>query len=289
MRKIKWIVLLLVFSLIVPTQVLASTDNTSLPKPGILPGNLFYGLDSLIEKIHVGITFNPLMKADLLNNIAGERLAESEALLKKEDLELGQKTLTEYQDTMNQMLEIMSKEILKGTDITNTVDEIYSNSKEHATVLENFYDFFSPEQIDDIYKNLNAVEQIKNANNLFFADNETNLDENTLNALLSMADGNVTLSFDEIFSNDIYNQDAINAFYSLATYSGEDIVNVISKFFSNNPQYVEFLSDFSIDVPKVIRYANMDMDGMIKEAFDLLNSIVNVQELFDALEDYRSN
>lgn len=112
MRKIKWIVLLLVFSLVVPTQVLASADNTSLPKPGILPGNLFYGLDSLIEKIHVGITFNPLMKADLLNNIAGERLAESEALLKKEDLELGQKTLTKYQDTMNQMLEIMSKEIL---------------------------------------------------------------------------------------------------------------------------------------------------------------------------------
>lgn len=33
----------------------------------------------------------------------------------------------------------------------------------------------------------------------------------------------------------------------------------------------------------------MDMDGMIKEAFELLNSIVNAQELFDALEDYRSN
>lgn len=284
MRKIKWIVLLFVFSLIVPTQVLASAENTSLPKPGILPGNLFYGLDSLIEKVQVGLTFNPLMKADLLDKIAGERLAESKALVQNDKLEIGQKTLNKYQDTVNQMLEIVSKEILKGTDVTETINKIYNSSQNHNTVLEEIYASLPVEQADAIQKNLDAIEYIKNANELFIADEKIQtaegseqalvaVDKDTLTALLSMDDKENAQSLDDILSSGAYDTEAINALYSLADNSGASVTDVVTKFVGSHPEYVEYFSKFGIDISQTLKYANMDSDDMLDWVFNFLEGI----------------
>lgn len=284
MRKIKWIVLLFVFSLIVPTQVLASAENTSLPKPGILPGNLFYGLDSLIEKVQVGLTFNPLMKADLLDKIAGERLAESKALVQNDKLEIGQKTLNKYQDTVNQMLEIVSKEILKGTDVTETINKIYNSSQNHNTVLEEIYASLPVEQADAIQKNLDAIEYIKNANELFIADEKIQtaegseqalvaVDKDTLTALLSMDDKENAQSLDDILSSGAYDTGAINALYSLVDNSGASVTDVVTKFVGSHPEYVEYFSKFGIDISQTLKYANMDSDDMLDWVFNFLEGI----------------
>jgi hypothetical protein len=285
-RKIRWIALLLVFSLIIPVQTFAATtdDDTSLPKPGILLGNLFYGLDSLMEKVQVGLTFNPLMKADLLDKIAGERLAESEALVQKDKLELGQETLTKYQDTVNQMLGIVSKEILKGTDVTETINKIYDSSQSHNAVLKDIYAFLPAEQANTIQKNLDAVEYIKNANKLFATDEKTQtatdseqtpvaVDKDTLNALLSMDNKKNAPSLDEILSNGAYNTDAINALYSLADNSGASVTDVVTKFVGSHPEYVEYFKKFGIDISKTLRYANMDSDDMLDWVFNFLESV----------------
>jgi hypothetical protein len=285
-RKIRWIALLLIFSLIIPVQAFAATtgDDTSLPKPGILPGNLLYGLDSLMEKIHVGLTFNPLMKADLLDKIAGERLAESEVLIRKDKLELGQETLNKYQNTVNQILEIVSKEILKGTDVTETIDKVYDSSQNHNTVLEEIYASLPVEQADAIQKNLDAIEYIKNANELFIADEETQtaegseqalvaVDKDTLTALLSMDDKENAQSLDDILSSGAYDTEAINALYSLADNSGASVTDVVTKFVGSHPEYVEYLKKFGIDISKTLRYANMDSDDMLDWVFNFLESI----------------
>lgn len=285
-RKIRWIALLLVFSLIIPVQAFAATtdDNSSLPKPGILPGNLFYELDSLMEKVQVGLTFNPLMKADLLDKIAGERLAESEALVQKDKLELGQETLNKYQDTVNQMLEIVSKEILKGTDVTETINKIYNSSQNHNTVLEEIYASLPVEQADAIQKNLDAIEYIKNANELFIANEETQtaedseqalvaVDKDTLTALLSMDDKENAQSLDDILSSGAYDTEAINALYSLADNSGASVTDVVTKFVDNHPEYVEYFSKFGIDISQTLKYANMDSDDMLDWVFNFLEGI----------------
>lgn len=64
--------------------------------PGTLPDSPWYWFQTLIEKIQVALTFDPVKKADLTENQALENLAEAQALINKGDTTEAEKTLTEY-------------------------------------------------------------------------------------------------------------------------------------------------------------------------------------------------
>lgn len=64
--------------------------------PGTLPDSPWYWFQTLIEKIKVALTFDPVKKADLTENQALENLAEAQALINKGDTTGAEKALTEY-------------------------------------------------------------------------------------------------------------------------------------------------------------------------------------------------
>jgi len=66
------------------TQNISLTDeNLTEVSPGVGPDSIFYGLDRAMERISLALTFNRARKAEKALRIADERLAEVEAMIKK--------------------------------------------------------------------------------------------------------------------------------------------------------------------------------------------------------------
>lgn len=90
-----------------------TTDGTTQPPavvdgsgqavdPGTLPDSPWYWFQTLIEKVQVALTFDPVKKADLIEHQAVENLAEAQALIKKGKTEDAEKALDSYSTKIEQ-------------------------------------------------------------------------------------------------------------------------------------------------------------------------------------------
>lgn len=61
-------------------------ENGEVVSPGTLPDSPVYWLTTLIEKLQVALTFDPVKKTELLEEQALERIAEAGALIEQEIL-----------------------------------------------------------------------------------------------------------------------------------------------------------------------------------------------------------
>ncbi|MBC2721904.1 MAG: hypothetical protein HGJ97_04375, partial [Desulfosporosinus sp.] len=71
-------------------------ENGEVISPGTLPDSPFYWLTTLIEKLQVVLTFDPVKKTELLEEQALERIAEAGALIEKGDTEEAEGALKAY-------------------------------------------------------------------------------------------------------------------------------------------------------------------------------------------------
>ncbi len=106
---------------------------------GIKPGNVFYGLDRLFERIGLALTFDPLEKAKLHVKHSEERLAEAHLLLEEGETEKARKSIGEYGESLNNSRRI--SEIARGLgENTTTVDELVAEATSiHLKVLGEIY------------------------------------------------------------------------------------------------------------------------------------------------------
>ncbi|HVJ50768.1 DUF5667 domain-containing protein [Desulfitobacterium sp.] len=85
------------------SSAITITDkNGNIVDPGILPGSPWYWFQTLIEKVQVALTFDPVKKADLTESQALENLAEAQALINKGDTTAAEKSLAEYSNKIEQ-------------------------------------------------------------------------------------------------------------------------------------------------------------------------------------------
>ncbi|MFZ5352245.1 MAG: DUF5667 domain-containing protein [Bacillota bacterium] len=94
-----------------------TVESTTEVKPGITPDSPFYGLDKLLEGIQLLIITDALKEAEVLAKQAEERLAESKAMLEKNDLELSKAALEEYKTTMTKATESIEKAVEDGKSV----------------------------------------------------------------------------------------------------------------------------------------------------------------------------
>ena len=78
----------------------AQTEVTTTAEAGITPDSILYSLDKLMEKIQLALITDAVDEAEALAKIAQERLAESNAMVDKADVELTQKALEEFREMM---------------------------------------------------------------------------------------------------------------------------------------------------------------------------------------------
>lgn len=72
--------------------------------PSLLPGDFFYFLKTMVEKIQLALTFNDVDQAKLLADFANERAAEANVLLDQGQIELAQQTIQQALDQQEQAL-----------------------------------------------------------------------------------------------------------------------------------------------------------------------------------------
>jgi hypothetical protein len=149
MKKILAIVLALSMMLSIPafadttttTQTSATeatttlTTTTLVQNAGITPDSALYALDKLIEKIQIAIITDAVKEADLIANIAQERLAESEAMADKANVELAQKALEEYQVDLEKAVAMIETAMEDGKEVSGVMKSINDANLEDAVVV----------------------------------------------------------------------------------------------------------------------------------------------------------
>jgi hypothetical protein len=148
MKKILAIVLALSMMLSIPafadtttTQTTATeatttlTTTTLVQNAGITPDSALYALDKLIEKIQIAIITDAVKEADLIANIAQERLAESEAMADKANVELAQKALEEYQIDLEKAVAMIETAMEDGKEVSGVMKSINDANLEDAVVV----------------------------------------------------------------------------------------------------------------------------------------------------------
>lgn len=76
-------------------------QNGQTVNPGVLPDSPWYWFQTLMEKVQLALTFDPVKKAELTEKQATEDLAEAQALIKKENTEEAEKALTRYNEKID--------------------------------------------------------------------------------------------------------------------------------------------------------------------------------------------
>lgn len=282
MKRVKIVLVLLIISLALPIHAFASETNAdSLSKPGILPGNILYPLDTWAENVRLFFTFNPMKKANLLNEIASERLAESQALVEKDKIELAEDTLVVYEDCLQQISEIISKNIVKGEPVGDTVNTIYEQLQKQAQVIEDIQSSLSSEQVKKAQEKMTEMETIKNVQELFSSQDKETLEP--ILASLEENNGEEGLVMDE---------DMSSAFSVLATNAGMTTEDVFASFLQQNPMFQNMYRD--VDTSSFPSFGDMfhRVWGFVESMWDITlgfdyEEVQNtVNSIFD--EVYRS-
>ena len=99
-KPILAILLVLVLSFGLAGAAIAES-TTMLSSPWVLPGSSFYFLKQGWEKVGNFLAFGNVAKLGRLIDLAGERLAETEALAVKQDTDLALGTLARYQELIS--------------------------------------------------------------------------------------------------------------------------------------------------------------------------------------------
>ncbi len=133
------ITLLFLFSL--GTGVLA--QGTELPNPGLTPDSPFYFLETIAEDIVTFFTFGDLKKAERYAALAAERLAEAQAVVNKGKPEFTEKTLTRYENQLNNSIARAEKAMAKGKNtekIMEVLAKVGKATSVHLEVLAEVYE-----------------------------------------------------------------------------------------------------------------------------------------------------
>ncbi|MBI2019520.1 hypothetical protein HYS95_02555 [Candidatus Daviesbacteria bacterium] len=128
---------------------LSSLENLPVPKipdnlmpapaKGILPGNLFYGLERAWENTQVAFTFNPVAKEELRLKQAEERLSEAKSLMDQGKIQAASQALGDYGRTINDIAENLTAIAKINTpasqDLINKVEQAAAAQTVAATAL----------------------------------------------------------------------------------------------------------------------------------------------------------
>jgi hypothetical protein len=109
---------------------------TTTQEAGITPDSALYSLDKLIEKIQLALISDAVKEAEALAKIAQERLAESNAMADKADIELTQVALVEYKTNLEQAVLLIETAMTDGKEVAEVMDAINAANLKDAAVVE---------------------------------------------------------------------------------------------------------------------------------------------------------
>ena len=111
-------------------------QGTELPDPGLTPDSPFYFLEIVVEEIGTFFTFGDLKKAARYATLAAERVAEVQAVVEKGKPEFAEKTLTRYENQLNNSITRAERAQAKGQSVKNIMEIVAEGTGKHLIVIE---------------------------------------------------------------------------------------------------------------------------------------------------------
>jgi hypothetical protein len=118
------------------TEAATITTTTVTHRPGITPDSSLYALDRLAEKIQLALITDAVKGAELLARISLERLAESNAMMEKANVELAQKALNEYKVNLEKAVSNIEAAIEEGKQVAIVMESINSANIKDAAIVD---------------------------------------------------------------------------------------------------------------------------------------------------------
>lgn len=167
---------------VTPGLVMADTEATvqnqdgKTVDPGTLPDSPLYWFQTLIEKVQVALTFDPVKKADLVGRQACENLAEAEALIEKGDTEKAEETLTVYSEKIEQAQAFLDQLEDPGSEAAQRVqDALTQVNTQNIVVLGGLLEKLPPQAAQRTALNIvrSLEKAVAKAEKMENRDNET--------------------------------------------------------------------------------------------------------------------
>jgi hypothetical protein len=98
-------------------------DTTYKAQAGITPDSILYPLDKAIDNLKITLTFNAEKKAQVIINIAQERLGESEVMADENKTGLADKALEEYNEKISEASDKLEETSDKDAASTDDKDQ----------------------------------------------------------------------------------------------------------------------------------------------------------------------
>ena len=105
-------------------SVIEATAVAPVKEAGITPDSALYALDKLMERIQLSLITDAVKKAGILAEFAQERLAESNAMVDKANVELTQKALGEYKLNLELAINLIETAMEDGKDVADVMTGI---------------------------------------------------------------------------------------------------------------------------------------------------------------------
>lgn len=130
MKKISILVCSIIISLGLSSVAYASGDVSMRDKACITPDSSLYFIQKVYDTLRIKFTGDELSKAQILSIISEEKLGESEIMVDKNKPELAEKSLQDYNNYINQSIEIVE-------NAQESKDKITADNTEKLNKLEN--------------------------------------------------------------------------------------------------------------------------------------------------------
>ncbi len=124
MKKVAILVATIAFTVSINTKVFATgVENSVTTSPnidtnisevvnkdtGIMPDSMFYFIDKAFDNLKIFLTFDDAKKAEIISQVANERIAEYDSMTEKEKYDLSQKIIKAL-DKLSEKLDVLEEE-----------------------------------------------------------------------------------------------------------------------------------------------------------------------------------
>ena len=135
--KFTLLALLAITLVLAPRLALAQDNETGeVEDPGILPGNPFYDLKLLIEKLKLMLTFNQKAKIRLNMKLAEKRLAEAEQMMLKNKTQAVERLMVRYEECVEQAEQTRERLRLRNITLEDVDEYMNQTTSKHIAVIQ---------------------------------------------------------------------------------------------------------------------------------------------------------
>lgn len=168
MKKISILVCSIMISLGLSSVAYASGDVSMRDKAGITPDSSLYFIQKVYDNLRIKFAGDDINKAVVLSNISEEKLGESEIMVDKNKPELAEKSLQDYNNYINQSIEIVENVEKNKDDLTadkteklNKLEDGLENKEMNSIEVLNQIEAKLPEKAKAVIENVIEMQTAK--------------------------------------------------------------------------------------------------------------------------------